>query len=191
MNQSRSLKLIPLVLLLTLVLPALAFAQGGNNNNRNRLAPQPVLIYTVAEVAGTGDTGPSDDQDVTTMIVYNSGLVLMVTNGADNTTGGGSGCNVQTATVSQQEMGEFLRDLRRAGALRGQGGPRRMVEGERLVTITILSGVGGNSTNALANTYSFFVGQDQNGLGGRLQNLINNFMNSAFGGDNGGSGTGS
>jgi hypothetical protein len=189
---SRYSKIGALILALALVLPGLALAQPGGQGNlsRNNLAPQPVLIYTVADLAGSSDdTGGTTDRNLTTMIVYNTGLAIRVTTGDDNTSASGEDCNVETVQLSQADFGALLRDLRRAGAFRATGGPRNVTAGSRLVTVTVFSSGVGDRTTSVARTFSFFEDDQStaNGFQGRVNTVINNLMGDNF--ESGGSGS--
>jgi hypothetical protein len=195
MNQSRFSHRGALIFLLSLALavPGALLAQnngGGNNNNANRFSPKPVLIYTVSALAGDSNAG----QDLTVLIVYNNGMAFWTTNGEDNTsgsggTGGSNGSNVQTVSLSQQQLGTLMRDIRRSGALRNGGSPRRDSQnGTRLTTVTVLTDVG-DGQHSFANTFSFY-GDDAGGANARIQSLIQGFLNDSFSGGDDGSGGG-
>jgi hypothetical protein len=205
MNQSR-LSNLGIALVLGLVLPGLAFAQGnGNgNNNRNFFKPQPVLIYTTWDAntlqngsgSGSGSGGGTGTSDnIQTLVVYNNGLVVSTggnTNdgsGGSSTTNGTTNGNINTALVTQAQVGELFRLLKRGGALKMGGGPQRASSnGSLLHTVTIIIDAG-NQQDGIAKTFSFF--DSDTGNGARVSGIINNFMNQSFGTDNGGTGSGS
>lgn len=195
-----------LLLILTLAAPGLALAQddGGNNGlgnlQRNRFGPLPVLIYTAADVAGAngagGGGGTATEDNVTMLVVYNTGFAVMTTTGEDIPGGGDAGeSNVQTLQLSQNQFNDLVRSVRRAGGGRASGGAGARAEddGSRLVTVTVFQDAG-DGRNQLATTFSFYE-QDalQQNLGGarnRVNNVLNNFLNTNFGGDDDDSGSG-
>jgi hypothetical protein len=192
MNRSR-LSLAVLVIALALIVPGLAQAQSGSNN-ANFFSPRPVLIYTVfdansASTGGNGGTGGTGSQGIQTLVVYNNGLV--VSTGSDDGSGTGTDgtTNIQNAVISQAQVNELFRQLRRAGGLRASGAPRRAsTDDSPLRTITIIVDTGDNQ-HGLATTFSFF--DTQTGNGARFLNILNNFMDQSFNGTGGTGGNGS
>jgi hypothetical protein len=189
MNRSRVLNFGILALTLMLLLPGLALAQGngngnGNGNNNNRqFNPQPVLIYTVSGGTLAGETFES-------LIVYSNGMAIWTGsgNGGGSGTGGGGTGNtsdgIQTIQLSQQDVNTLVRDLRRGGAFRagnqnntGNGGDDSLP----MTTVTVFFNPSG-SGRSLAQTFSFFASE---GNRGRVNNVITNFINNNFGGDDG------
>lgn len=203
MNQSRFSNL-GIALVLALVLPGLAFAQTNGLGNRNFFKPQPVLIYTTWDAntlqngsgsgSGSGSgTGTSDN--IQTLVVYNNGLVVSTggnTNdgsGGSSTVNGTTNGNISTALVTQAQVGELYRLLKRGGALKMGGGPQRAAsDGSLLHTVTIIIDAG-NQQDGIAKTFSFF--DSDTGNGARVSGIINNFMNQSFGTTGSGTGTGS
>jgi hypothetical protein len=179
MNRSRFLDWSLLILALVLLVPGMALAQddGGNQgNNRRQFNPQPLLIYTVSGGTIAGET-------LQTLIVYDNGLAVW-----SNLEGGNGGdCNVQTAQISTQDLNALMRDLRRAGANRGnlQAGPSEQEPDVPLTTVTVFFNPGGvgSGGRTLAQTFSFFSPQ---GTRARINDIISNFLNNNF--DNGGGG---
>jgi hypothetical protein len=184
MNRSRFFNWGLLVLAFMLLLPGLGLAQGGGddgngnggNNNRRQFNPQPVLIYTVSGGTLAGET-------LQTLIVYDNGLAVWSTLEGGN----GGDCQVQTAQISQQQINTLLRDLRRAGAMRGnlQAGPNQQEPDVPLTTVTVFFNPGG-AGRSLAQTFSFFSPQ---GTRARINDVLTNFLNQNFG-DGGGNGGG-
>lgn len=190
MNKSR-LSLGLLALVLALAVPGLAFAQasaaaGNANSNAGFFAPHPILIYTVTDAnAGLNGTGGSSTtQPVSALIVYNNGFVLSTDNTNGTGTGGGTGTtNMQSSFISQAQVNDLYRQLRRAGGLRIGGGPQRgSNDGSLLRTVTIITDTG-DQQHGLATTFSTF---DTSAGSSRIFDIINNFMNQTF--NNGGSG---
>lgn len=172
MNRRRVFNGSILILALGLLVPGMALAQGGDDGaNRRLLNPQPVLIYTVSGGTIAGET-------LQTLIVYDNGLAVW------STLEGGAGgtCDIQTAQISQQEINMLLRDLRRAGALRGnlQVGPSEPEPDVPLTTVTIFFNPGGAGTpgRTLAQTFSFF---SPAGTRARINDVLSNFLNDHFG----------
>jgi hypothetical protein len=177
MNRSRILGIFALALLL--LLPGLALAQddgGGNQNNRRQFNPQPVLIYTVSGGTLAGET-------LETLIVYSNGMAIWTSSGDDSGGTGGTSDGIQTIQLSQQQINTLLRDLRRAGAFRGNqintgnGGDDSLP----MTTVTVFFNPSG-SGRSLAQTFSFFSSE---GNRGRVNNVITNFINTNFGDDSG------
>jgi hypothetical protein len=172
MNRSRVFNWSILILALGLLVPGMALAQGGDDGsgNRRQFNPQPVLIYTVSGGTIAGET-------LQTLIVYDNGLAVW------STLEGGAGgtCDIQTAQISQQEINTLLRDLRRAGALRGnlQAGPGQQEPDVPLTTITVFFNPGGAGSpgRTLAQTFSFFAPE---GTRARINDVISNFLNDNF-----------
>lgn len=167
MNRSHVFNWSLLLLALVLVVPGMALAQDDGSGNRRQFNPQPVLIYTVSGGTIAGET-------LETLIVYDNGLAVW-----SNLEGGtGGDCDVQTAQLSQQQINMLLRDLRRAGALRGnlQAGPSEAEPDVPLTTITIFFNPGGPG-RSLAQTFSFF---SPVGTRARINDVISNFLNDNF-----------
>jgi hypothetical protein len=201
MKRSRLSKL-GVVLVLALALPGLALAQGVNgNSNRNFFRPQPVLIYTTWDAntlqSGGSGNGTGTGDNLQTLVVYNNGLVVSTggntadgsgTGGANGNGGGTTNGNISTTLVTQAQVGELFRLLKRGGALRMGGGPQRASsDGGLLHTVTIIIDAG-NQQDGIAKTFSFF--DSDTGNGGRISGIINNFMDQSFGTGNGGNGNG-
>jgi hypothetical protein len=199
MNRSRLNQLGIFILALLILAPGLALAQGnGNGNARNTgLTPMPVLIITAGgdNAANGGGTGGNLDGAFSTVIVYSNGLVISTSNDDGSGTNTGSDCNVQAMSISQDRLNQLVRDLRRSGGFRAgsnanQGGNN---QAGSLVTVTVLRDAG-NSSNSIANTFSFF---EASGSSQRVLNVLNTFFDElginqfGGGGDNGGSGSGS
>lgn len=197
MNRSRLNPGIFAIALLLLA-PALVLAQNnGSANARNAgLTPMPLLIITAgADNALNGDgSGGALNGSFSSVIVYNNGLVLSTSNDDGSGTNTGSDCNVQAMSISQDRVNQLVRDLRRAGGLRSgsnanQGGNN---QAGSLVTVTVFRDAG-NSTNSVANTFSFF---EAAGSSQRVLNVLNTFFDElginqfGGGGDDNGGGTG-
>lgn len=192
MNRSR-LNLGIFAVALLLLAPTLVLAQGnGNGNARNTgLTPMPVLIITAGAdqaVGSAGGSGGTLDGAFSTVIVYSNGLVISATN--DDGTNTGTDCNIQAMSISQDRLNQLLRDLRRSGGFRaGSNVNQGTNEAGSLVTVTVLRDAG-NSTNSVANTFSFF---EASGSSLRVLNLLNTFFDELgidqFGGVDDGSGS--
>lgn len=199
MNHSRFNRPLILVLALALLLPAMAAAQGGNgggggNNRNNGLLPMPVLIITMGGDQAVGNNGGAGGElsgGFASLIVYSNGLVLWSSN--DDGTGAGADCNIQAQSISQDQLSELQRNLRRAGGFRAgsnvQGGAGGANQGQ-LITVTVLRDAG-NSSNSIANTFSFFA-DDASGASLRVFNVLNTFFTGlGIDFDNDGNGNGS
>jgi hypothetical protein len=191
MNRSRLNQLGILAIALLVLVPGLALAQNnGNGNARNTgLAPMPVLIITAGgDNAVSGGTGGTLDGAFSSVIVYNNGMVLSFSNDDGSGTNTGTGCNVQAFSISQDRLNQLVRDLRRAGAFRtgSNANPNDNNQAGSLITVTVLRDAG-NSTNSVANTFSFFTAS---GSSLRVLNVLNGFFNELGIDQFGGSGSG-
>lgn len=196
MNRSR-LNLGIFALALLLLTPGLVLAQnnGAGNARNTGLTPMPVLIITAGadNAVNGGGTGGSLDGAFSTVIVYNNGLVLSFSNDDGTGTNTGTDCDVQAFSISQDRLNQLIRDLRRAGGMRAGSTANQSGNNEAgaLITVTVLRDAG-NSSNSIANTFSFF---EASGSSQRVLNLLNTFFDELgidqFGGDDDNGGTGS
>jgi hypothetical protein len=186
MNRSR-LNLGILAIALLLLVPGLVLAQNnGNGNARNTgLTPMPVLIITAGADQAVGGTGGNLDGSFSTVIVYSNGLVMWASN--DDGTNTGTDCNIQATSISQDRLNQLLRDLRRSGSFRAGSNVNQNGNNQAgsLVTVTVLRDAG-NSSNSIANTFSFF---EASGTSLRVLNILNGFFDEVGISPFGGSGT--
>jgi hypothetical protein len=202
MNRSRLNHLGIFILALLVLVPGLALAQGNGNGNANNrsVRPMPVLIITAggdnAANGGSSGSGGALDGAFSSVIVYSNGLVLSTSNDDGSGTNTGTDCNVQAMSISQDRLNQLLRDLRRAGGLRAGSSANQDGSNQAgsLITVTVFRDAG-NSTNSVANTFSFF---EASGSSSRVLGVLNTFFDelgiNQFGGggdDNGGTGSGS
>lgn len=173
-----------LALALLLCIPALALAQSGGRGNFTQNNPQPVLIYTVWGGTLAGDTAR-------TLVVYDNGLSVWSQSDADGTGNNGvTGNSVQAVQISASDINQLRQQLRQAGAFRQRANNGDAPsEDAALITITVFNKSGNRNGTALAQTFSFWE-DDDNATRLRINDVFTSFLNTNFGGDSGGSGSG-